>query len=155
LLRKLESDEEPSLQVWANDKFSRTLVLVIANYLETEVKETLRSLIQNNSNSELVVNFLERSMERRYHEYFAWEENNANRFFSLFGETFKLKASEDVKSDDDLTKGVRAFLEVGRTRNDLIHKQLLSITLQKTADEFYELYKQAVMFTKYLQSRLK
>lgn len=154
LLTLLEERKEPSLQVWATDKFSRTLVLVSANYCESEVKGILMDLVKAKSGSPLVVSFLEKSMERRYHEYFAWEKDNANKFFSMFGEEFKKLRIEEVGAEPKLADGIRAFMEIGRTRNDLVHKELLGIPLNKTADEFYDLYKKALVFIDYLKSKL-
>jgi hypothetical protein len=154
LLGKLSSSEEPSLGIWANDTFSRLLVIVSANYFEREVMRILLGLVKNTSKSTLVVSFLEMSTKRRYHEYFAWEKNNANKFFSMFGEDFKNNVSAEVAEKDSLNRGVQAFLEIGRTRNELVHQELLSIPLTKTAEEFYALYKDAISFIEFLQRKL-
>lgn len=155
LLELLESGNEASLRVWVNDKFRRTLVLVSANYFESEIKGILVNLVQTKAGSPLVMAFLKKSMERRYHEYFDWDVDNANRFYSMFGEDFKKQSVEEVRADRTLAEGVKAFMEIGRTRNDLVHKQLLGIPLEKTADEFYELHKKARVFVEYLRKRLK
>jgi hypothetical protein len=154
LLKLLESSTEASLRVWANDRLNRTLVLVSANHFESEVKGILVNLLQKKSGSPLLASFLQKSMERRYHEYFDWHLDNANRFFSLFGEDFKKKSLEEVKAQPKLMEGMKAFMEIGRTRNDLVHKQLLGIQLLKTADEFYELHKKALVFVDYVRTSL-
>ncbi len=154
LLRLLEDAKEASLRVWANDRLSRTLVLVSANHFESEVKGMLVNLVQKKSGSPLVAAFLQKSMERRYHDYFDWDVENANRFFGMFGEDFKKRCVGEVRDQPSCLEGMKAFMEIGRTRNDLVHKQLLGIQLTKTADEFYELHRKALVFVEYVRAQL-
>ncbi len=152
LLQKVHADM--SLQVWASDNFRRLFVVAAANYLESQVKGVLRELWRSKSGSPMVEAFLNNTMERMYHTYFDWESTNANTFFARFGKEFKILANRDVQTTRALDDGIRAFLEIGRTRNELLHEELREVMLQKTMDEFYELHKNALLFVEYLRDKL-
>lgn len=148
--------KKASLRIWVNESFRRVLVLTMANYLENEVRALIQELIKKKSVSELVYSFLSNSMERQYHTYFDWESRNANRFFSLFGERFKNEAVKDVDSDDKLKEGIVAFLEIGNTRNILMHEDLHIVDIgNKTAKEFHESFKTATVFIDYLAKKFQ
>ena len=148
--------KKASLRIWVNESYRRVLVLTIANHLETEVRALIQELIKKRSGSELVYSFLSISMERQYHTYFDWEARNANKFFSLFGERFKNEAVKDVASDDKLEEGILAFLEIGNTRNILMHENLHIVDIgNKTAKEFYESFKAATVFIDYLAKKFE
>lgn len=75
------------------------------------------------------------------------------RSFSLFGEEFKNCIENDLRSDEALENAVRDFLEIGSTRNELVHENFANFTLDKTAKEIYELYRSASIFTDYLAGK--
>lgn len=156
LLARLQAPEDASLRVWAHENFRRVLVLIMANHLENELRTILEEFFKRNSRSDLVSSFIEKSMERQYHTYFDWEGSNANHFFAFFGETFKQEAIQDVRSKNELDDGIKAFLEIGNTRNTLIHERFFIVDLgNKTAEEFYKSFKKALGFMEYLKMKLK
>lgn len=141
--------------IWQNDYFRRFLILVSANYFETEVAELLKNFAKTKSGDPLLISFLVKSTERQYYNYFDWNTaKNANTFFSYFGEDFSNKAKDDVKRNELLSKAILAFLEIGQTRNNLVHKQFLHFSLPKTMDEYYSLYREALVFMTYLNGKL-
>ena len=60
-----------------------------------------------------------------------------------------------VKTDDQLDISVKAFLEIGRERNRLVHQDYGTFTLEKTADEIYKLYQAALTFVEVLPARFR
>jgi len=60
-----------------------------------------------------------------------------------------------VESDRDLEMAIKAFLELGNERNRLTHQDFGSFLLEKTADEIYILYQQAMKFVDMLPSVLR
>lgn len=157
LLAITDKEKEASLHVWASDYLTRSLILVTANYFENAFMETLGIFLDRQSSSPLVKAFMQKSIERKYFTYFDWNNpnGNANNFFSLFGEDFKNKACADVKARQDLKEGIKSFIELGYTRNSLVHKKPDEVSLTKTALEYYELYKKALVFIDYVQQELK
>lgn len=157
LLSITEKEKETSLYIWASDYLTRSLILVTANYFENEFMQRLGTFMDGQSSSPLLKAFLEKSLERKYFTFFDWTnpKGNANNFFSLFGEEFKNKACADVQERQDLKEGIRSFIELGYTRNNLVHKRPDEVSLTKTAAEYYELYKKALVFIDYVQQELK
>ena len=54
--------------------------------------------------------------------------------------------SQKINEDTELEKAIRAFLEIGQSRNQLVHGDFVTVTLEKTTDEIQKLYKDAVLF---------
>jgi hypothetical protein len=92
---------------------------------------------------------------RQYHSWFEWEGNNANKFFSLFGSEFKLAMNKNIKESTTLGSAVRAFLEVGNERNKLVHQDYATFAMEKTLDEIYQLYRDALLFVERLPLALR
>jgi membrane-bound lytic murein transglycosylase len=156
LLTHLLDNEEASLHIWAHENFRKVLVLIMANHLENEIRTILQEFSEQKSGSELVSSFIQKSMERQYHTYFDWEKSNANKFFAFFGDAFQQEAKKDVLADDKLAEGIKVFLEIGNTRNTLIHERFHVADIgNKTAKEFYEAFKKAMVFVEYLKMKLK
>lgn len=93
-------------------------------------------------------------IERQYHTYFEWTGRNANKFFSLFGDAFLAECKNHVKEQKELDESIRAFLEIGSTRNQMMHENFGTFPMEKTADEVYALYQKAESFLSYIQRRL-
>lgn len=152
----LETNKEISLKIVADDNLKKVLLLSAASYFEDEIKDIILSFVEKNSDDNLMIkSFVKnKAVERQYHTYFDWETRNANRFFSLFGDGFKDQAKEDVKDDLELEKSIRAFLEIGNLRNELVHGNFAVFPIEKTVEEIYDLYHLAHKFIEYLSSKL-
>lgn len=111
---------------------------------------------KNSGNNPMIISFVKnKALERQYHTYFDWKSaKSANKFFSLFGEEFKKQASGDVKDNSELEESIRAFLEIGNLRNELVHGNFAVFPIEKTVEEIYELYHSANQFIDYLSSKL-
>jgi hypothetical protein len=96
-----------------------------------------------------------KGLSRQYHTLFDWDRGNGNPFFALFGETFRLAMEARVKSDLELAESVRAFLELGRERNRLIHQDLGQFVLEKTSGEIFALYGRGARFVEALPELLR
>ena len=152
----LETNKEISLKIVADDNLKKVLLLSAASYFEDEIKDIILSFVDENSNdNSMIKSFVKnKAVERQYHRYFDWSAKNANKFFSLFGEEFKKRASGDVKDNSELEESIRAFLEIGNLRNELVHGNFAVFPIEKTVEEIYELYRSAHQFIDYLSSKL-
>lgn len=144
----LEDGAESSLRIAADDTFRKVLLLSAASHFEHSVIEAIVSYASDASGgSERLVEFVRRKgLSRQYHTLFNWEGRNANSFFALFGEAFKFRMETLVNQDAQLADAIRAFLELGSERNRLIHQDLGSFSLEKTASEIFDLYQRAASF---------
>lgn len=139
---------EPSLVISAGDNFRKTLVLAAASYFEHRMSTCVLDFVRERTNgSGIVIGFVKnKAVSRQYHTWFKWDDSNANQFFGLFGSEFKQMMVERVKASDELRASIRAFLEIGNERNKLVHQDFASFSLEKTLDEIYALYQQALLF---------
>lgn len=162
LKKYLEKEEQPSLVVFVNNNFKKVLVIAAASFFEEEVKDVLKNFtIISSSNNDILVNFVKnKAIERMYHQYFQWDNGknprqNANNFFGLFGNDFMSMAINDVKIDPKLEQAIKDFLELGDIRNQFAHQDFAKIIPNKTAEEYYNLYKSSKYFIKYLKNKLE
>jgi RiboL-PSP-HEPN len=157
LLDYLAAKGEPSFQTRVDDNVRKTLLLSAASYFESVIKDALVSFFGERTNQcALTVAFIQnKGLERQYHTLFTWDRNNANSFFGLFGPGFKDFMSAQVKNNPELEQSIQAFLRLGETRNHLVHGNFAVFPLERTSEQIYDLYKQAVIFVDLLPSKLR
>ena len=156
---------EVSLLNNVDGNFRKTLLRSAASYFEHALTESLTSIFSEKTNrAKPIVEFVRnKAIARQYHTYFKWSGHNANQFFGLFGSTFRSFMSELVDADSGLDDSIKAFLELGRLRNELVHQNFANFHLEKTAQEIYELYGKAhgfiegfpVYLTRFLENHLQ
>ena len=149
--------ERPSLFLTADEIFRKYLLVASASYFEERVKGILLDYVRGSSGgNERLVAFVHSTVTNRgCHTLFSWEANNANQFWRLFGESFRDRMRERVRQDANLDDGVKAFLELTRDRNRLVHGDIGAVSFEKTSDEIYKAYKQALEFIESLPSILR
>ena len=91
------------------------------------------------------VNLTNQEIKRQYHTFFSWDGNNANQFFGLFGEDFKRRAREEIRSRS-LDEAEMAFMAVGRERNRLVHQNYVEAQINDTFEEIWSKYIKACDF---------
>jgi RiboL-PSP-HEPN len=147
---------ETSLASDADNKLKRVLLVSAASYFEHEITTAIVDFVAAASESHQPLLSLVRAkaVSRQYHTYFQWDGKNANSFFGLFGEEFLAECKAHVKTQEGLDDSIRAFLEVGSNRNQMMHENFGTFPMEKTAEEVYELYKRAHLFVDYIRKRL-
>ena len=60
-----------------------------------------------------------------------------------------------IRGDGDLDDSVRAFLELGRERNGLVHQDFGAVPLEKTTEEIHALYRRAMLFVESVPAALR
>ena len=102
----LEKGAEPSLRVTADDTFRKVLLLSAASHFEHLVIAALVNFLSDaSSGNERVVEFVRRKvLSRQYHTLFNWDGSNANSFFGLFGDGFKVEMATLVDEDSGLAE---------------------------------------------------
>ena len=147
---------EISFQTQLDDNFKKVLLLSAASNLEHQITEIITEFAKKASgNCSSLVSFIKnKAISRQFHTYFNWERNNANQFFGLFGTELSEQMKNDVSSQNDLEKSVKAFLEIGDLRNTMVHEDFVSFNFNKTAEEVFQLYVNSQSFVKYLSEKL-
>lgn len=153
----LNEREEISLASDMDNKLKKLLLLSAASYFESEIQDAMRQFVArtSNNNGAMIGFVVSQAIERKYHTYFSWEAANANKFFGMFGEQFSKHCKQEIESQESLRTAAKAFLELGRTRNELAHLNFASFPIDKTASEIYDLYQKAYPFLEFVKRRLQ
>lgn len=157
LISYLDQGNEVSLRSTVDENFKKSLLLAAASYFEHRIVDDITAFVKEASSENiLLIEFVNnKAISRQYHTFFNWKESNANQFFGLFGESFKIFIKQELRKDDQLNSSIKAFLEIGRDRNRLVHQDFGTFTLEKTSDEIYELYKTALVFVDNIPIKLR
>lgn len=156
LMSYLNPTGDISLQARVEAAFSKTLVMSAASYFETKLTGDVVQVFRDETGSDALASFVRtKAVERRYHDWFAWERRNANRFFQAFGAEFLDTMQEIIKSDPALDESIRAFMELGELRNTLAHENYASFNMSKTVGEVYELYQKAERLVERLPGEIR
>lgn len=157
LLEFLTANSEISLRAATDDSFRKVLILSAASYFEYRLTDVVTMFVDEITSSDGLVGALvkNKAINRQFHTWFDWEGKNANQFFGMFGEQFKTHMKALVKSSPELELSIKAFLEVGQQRNRLVHQNFASFALEKTADEIFALYTEALSFIDKIGAELR
>lgn len=157
LVEFLEQANQPSLIVTVDESFRKSLTLAAASYFEVRTREYVVAYVEEVTQKNVrVVSFAKaKGVERQYHTYFDWKKRKAGPFFALFGGDFKAFIDATIRTDDRLQKSIDAFLELGDLRNMLAHQDYAVFTMEKTVEDIYELYKNALYFTELMPQKLR
>jgi hypothetical protein len=123
-------------------------LLAAASYFESELCRHVSDFAAEISSESILLTSLIRrkAIDRQYHSWFKWDVNNANAFFSLFGEEFTDFMKTKSKTEAWLLPSIRDFMDLGRSRNLLVHGNFAAFTLEKTTDDVFTSYKSALLF---------
>lgn len=156
LIKYLEEKREISMKVFVEENFKKNILLCIASLFEYRITEILTNFVDRVGNKSIKLNSFVYSgaISRKYHTLFEWETPNANKFFSFFGDEFKVEMKQRVKASEELNKSVKAFLQLGQQRNLLVHQNFGEQFIEKTANELYEQYKIASGFIKFIEEEI-
>lgn len=153
----LERGGEISLRSAADNTFRKVLLLSAASFFEDRITTEIVSFCTERAGrDEMVASFVKnKAISRQYHTLFDWDKRNANKFFGLFGEGFLEFMKAEVDGSEDLRTAIEAFLVIGDERNRLVHTNFAALVMEKTADEIYQLYQQALRFVVGLSETLR
>ncbi len=157
LLAFLDEKKEVSLRSVADDNLRKTLLIAAASSFERCLTEIVIDYAKEATSEDHVLVWLvkRKAVSGQYHRWFEWDRKNVNGFFSLFGKTFRKYAETTVKNDEELQSSIHAFLEIGRLRNQLVHQDFGSFTLEKTSQEIYDLYTSAEKFVEWFPNTIR
>ena len=153
LVDYLQSNGQLLLQSRAQDAFSKTLIVAVASYFEVRLTQAIVDLyLEATGPIDILAQFVKRqAIGRRFSQLFNWgnesrHSQNANGFYRLFGSGFADYMIQKVRDDESLDDSVKAFLEIGNLRNQMLHEDFADFQLNKTVDDVYSLYQTATTF---------
>jgi len=157
LIALLDAQNEPSLRASVDDNFRRSLLLAAASYFESRMVACVLLFAEEVTGANIMLTEFVRikGIERQYHSWFEWKDNNAIKFFSLFGSDFKSFMKAKVAKDARIESAISSFMEIGRDRNRLVHENFASFTLEKTANDIYAAYQNGLHFVEAMPKLLR
>ena len=157
ILAFLDAANEVSLRNTVDGNFRKALLLAAASNYEKRLTEGVITFVREVTAQDHVVAWLvvSRVVTRQYHTWFDWKRANVNQFFSMFGQTFSRHVQGIVNEDDGLSSSVKAFMEIGRERNRMVHDDFGSFSLEKTSEEIYETYRIGSRFVDWVPQALR
>ena len=155
ILEQVETTEI-SLRNSVEEIFQKSLYVAIGSHFEQQITHYILEFMGKASdNNVLVTEFVRnKAIARQYHTLFGWKGNNANAFFGLFGQDFRAYMTGYVRENPEYAEATRAFLEIGNVRNEVAH-DFESVTFEKTSDEIYARYKEALIFVEQVPLRFE
>ena len=156
LIGKVDASEL-SLQTTLRITLSKSLLMAVAGYFEDQVQSQVIGFVRNSTSSNELVEqlVLRRSFGRNYSSLFSWDAKNANTFFRHFGDAFYQSMNRYANEHSEYQEAIRAFLDIGNTRNKLAHENYALFSLDKTMDEIYASYKIALRFVDSIGNHLE
>ncbi|WP_159002173.1 HEPN domain-containing protein [Streptomyces sp. NRRL B-3229] len=147
---------EPSFHATLQTMLPKMLMLAAASEFEHFVCSHIRDYVAESSSGDRISFLVERkAINRQYHTYFDWPKQKAGTFWALFGPEFKKAVESKISEEEDLSGGLKAFLEVGSVRNNLVHNNYADVTISYTLAEVHKLYTTGCKFVDALPSLLR
>lgn len=148
LVDYLQANRQLQLLSRVHDSFRKTLIIATASYFEVQLTEIIVDLYEEvDQGTGVLSEFVKKkAIGRGFSSLFHWDSPNANYFYKWFGPDFATSMRCKVREDRELDESVKAFLEIGHLRNELVHKNYADFQLNKTLEEIYECYQKATHF---------
>lgn len=147
VLDHLSSTNQVSHHATLQTTLPKVLLLAAASEFESRVCNAIREHVQANSKDLKILELVDqKAIKRQYHTLFDWDKRNAGKFWSLFGADFKRQMGEICRRRPRFDSSIAAFLELGSLRNQLVHNNYATFSLEKTLAEVFILYKEAEGF---------
>ncbi|MFI6016134.1 HEPN domain-containing protein [Streptomyces sp. NPDC051287] len=138
---------EPSFHSTLQTMLPKVLLLAAASEFEHYVCLHLRDYVRDHVTAPGIVSLVDRkAISRQYHTYFDWPNKKAGPFWGLFGKDQKRVIEAEISTKEEIREGQSAFLEIGSVRNELVHSNYATFTLNKTLEEVYDLYRRGCVF---------
>lgn len=149
------SNEITHLRV-ADDSFRKSLALSSASLFESLLTDALVEYANHySSRNQCVMSMLKvKVFTRQFHTFFEWKKKNAGTFFKLLGDEIGEGLQKECKTEP-LKSALSSFLELGQLRNELVHQNFVTFPLEKTAQEVFQLYSNAMIFVSRVQQLLR
>ncbi|MFG1291866.1 HEPN domain-containing protein [Xanthobacter versatilis] len=148
---------EISLHIVVDGNLRKIILLSAASYFESTITSIVLDFVEEISKSNILISSMvqKKVITRQYHTWFDWKVNNANSFFAMFGDEFSEHMKLFISKNPTVADGIKAFMEIGRDRNLLVHSNFASFLINKTPDEIYDQYRKAEVFVACLAAELR
>jgi hypothetical protein len=139
---------EVSLSIALDENLRKILILSAASYFEYRLSNIVLNFVEKTTQKNTLILPLikQKVIIKQYHSWFDWESKNANKFFSMFGEKFKIEISKKIELDSTKKECMISFMSIGNQRNMIVHNDYSTYTIEYTPDELFVRYQSANRF---------
>lgn len=141
-----ELSGSPSGLAAVNRAYGKHLLLAAASSLEDAVKKTVPEIFLRRANSQLSSFVTKWVFERGYHTLFGWKDRTAQPFFASFGPACGTEFKSALKADEDLRREHDAFMVLGSLRNEVVHNDFATRSIDLTPEEIIQKYRDGLAF---------
>ena len=154
ILAESVSDKDLGALQFCNEVAAKTLLIAAAGDLERRFCDAMEQKFHETALQGHLKKFVsKRAINYQFHSLFDWKSNSVNSFLALFGDEKKVLLKAAL-SEEPYKQQVVDFLFIGRERNIIVHNGLASVSLDKTKDEIYSIYRNALAFVNFLQMNI-
>jgi RiboL-PSP-HEPN len=151
----LENSKDLSARSNFESLAAKSLLLSAASFFERHICDMIMDCAKTNGTPLPVAEFMWRqALSRKYHTMFDWKVSNLNKFFALFGESAK-QSLMDAALQDGAKKSIDAFIYINNQRNNLVHQNYATYSLEATFQEIWDKYQEAAKFCTWFDQKLK
>lgn len=141
-----EVAESPSGLSAVNRTYNKHLVVAAASSLEDFVKESVPDIFVRRGNDRIGAFVTKQVFARGYHTLFDWKAGTAQPFFTSFGTECASAFKIALRADDDLKAEHDAFMLLGHLRNEIVHNDFASKSIDQTPVEVIGKYRLGLLF---------
>lgn len=144
---------EISLVVTAEDVWRKSVLIAAASHFEHELGRAIERSASRYNVPDSFRRLIEaKAISRQFYSYFDFSSSNTNRLFVSFGPGCKEKAEAHIRRSDRLREAQAAFLKICALRNQMVHSNYASFSIDLTTDEVYDLYEKGCSFIEFFEA---
>lgn len=154
LIYFLKENDQLSFISDYNALFGKVLLLSCGSFFEVEITNILIEFATRKSNNDMrLSNFIQRqAIATKYHQLFDWGErdniskpkSSLKQFLGLFGADFRDGVQKIIDTNEEIQNAIKNFLEIGHSRNIIVHKNLANYSYEKSPEEVFEMFQSAI-----------
>jgi hypothetical protein len=132
---------------------AKTLLVAGASYFERTIIEAIKKYAESICGSSALGHYVfYQSIDQKFFALFDFsgQQKNINGFLAKFGAKYRDWAKDDLAKLDENSQ--RAFLELCRLRNDLVHNNYATFSIGKTLEEVKSLFDVGLKFVRWVET---
>lgn len=147
-LQALSERKDLSSYIDVAQLLGKSFLLSCASFYEDEIVYLVRGILDNGNHPAGVRNWLYRvAVEGQFYKWFNFRgAKNTNDFLAMFGPEFKANMRRLLDAKDRIKKAELDFLDLCQRRNECVHRNYASYSLDLTLQEIYQKHRSAMSY---------
>lgn len=126
----------------------KSLLLSCASFYEDELVRIIKRAVESGNYPKSLITWINNvAIDGQFYKWFDFRNTkNSNAFIGKFGQEFKLKMRTIIDSKDLRKKSEADFMELCRKRNESVHRNYATYSLDLTINDINEKHRSAMGF---------